>query len=348
MSGCRCRWPGHRGFTLIELLVVISVIALLVGLLLPAVQSAREAARRMQCTNNLKQITLATLNYESVWTTLPRGGFLQQICAGSGFFDPTGIPYISGGVFLTLLPYLDQRPLYDAMNLDVNVWTAINATISATGLSTLWCPSDPGMSRPRTVPDGSFYDPGPFTMNFTSYAGNCGTWSLGWTPQNNGQLNGLFLREAVVPLASVTDGPSNTLAFGEHAQPILSPDDQLGWHWWPSGYVPDTLFITLYPMNPQRATAEIPDFIGFDSYTLAASSLHPGGCNFAFLDGSVRFLKETIDCWRIDPATGLPPGISIDPTPIGGNLRVAPGTRFGVYQALSTRNGGEVIDAGSY
>ena len=149
MSGCRFRWTGRRGFTLIELLVVISVIGVLVGLLLPAVQSAREAARRMQCTNNLKQIVLATHGYVDVWTTLPRGGFLQQVFAGSGFYDSSGIPYISGGVFLLLLPYLDQRPLYDAMNFDVNVFTAINATISATGLSTLWCPSDPGVSNPQ-------------------------------------------------------------------------------------------------------------------------------------------------------------------------------------------------------
>jgi prepilin-type N-terminal cleavage/methylation domain-containing protein/prepilin-type processing-associated H-X9-DG protein len=349
MSAYRSRWSGRRGFTLIELLVVISVIAILVGLLLPAVQSAREAARRMQCTNNLKQITLATLNYESAWTTLPRGGFLQRPFAGSGFYVPTtGYPYISGGAFLGLLPYLDQRPLYDAMNFDVNVWTAINATISATGLSTLWCPSDPGVSRSRTLSDGNFNDPGSYTMNYTSYAGNCGSWSLGWTPQNNGQLNGLFLREAVLPLASVTDGSSNTMAFGEHAQAILSPGDQLCYHWWPSGYVPDTLFITLYPMNPQRAMADTPDFISFDSYTLAASSLHPGGCHFAFLDGSVRFLKETIDCWPINPTTGYPPGISFEPIPNGAIVHVAPRTRFPVYQALSTRNGGEVIDAGSY
>jgi prepilin-type N-terminal cleavage/methylation domain-containing protein/prepilin-type processing-associated H-X9-DG protein len=349
MSGYRSRWPGHRGFTLIELLVVISVIAILVGLVLPAVQSAREAARRMQCANNLKQIALATHGYVDVWTTLPRDGFLQQVSAGSGYYDSAGYPYISGGVFLLVMPYLDQRPLYNAMNFDVHIFTAVNATISATGVSTLWCPSDPGVSSPRTMPDGSFYDSGPFTMNYTSYAGNCGTWSLGWNPQYNDKLNGLFLREAAVPIASVTDGWSHTIAFGEKSRAILPPGDQLCWHWWPSGWVPDTLFITLYPMNPQRQMADIPDFLDNDSYIYAASSQHPGGCNFAFLDGSVRLLKETIACWRIDPATGLPPGISIDPAPHwGGILHIAPGTSFPVYQALSTRNGGEVIDAGSY
>ena len=130
------RYSRHA-FTLIELLVVLAVIALLVGLLLPAVQAAREAARRMQCANNLKQIALATLNYESVWAALPRDAFLQRVSAGSGYYDSAGNPYVSGGVFVLLCPYLDQRPLYDAMNFDVHVWTAINATISATGLSTL-------------------------------------------------------------------------------------------------------------------------------------------------------------------------------------------------------------------
>ena len=101
-------------------------------------------------------------------------------------------------------------------------------------------------------------------------------------------------------------------------------------------------------MNPQRTMADIPDFQGNDAYISAVSSLHPGGCHFAFLDGSVRFVKETIDCWRINPATGLPRGISFDPTTLGVIVRVAPGTQFPVYQALSTRNGGEVIDSSSY
>src|SRR5262245_10714677 len=131
----------RRAFSLIELLVVISIIGRLIALLLPAVQAAREAARRIQCTNTLKQIALATHAYADIWATLPRGGFLQQISAGSGLYDPAGGPYLSGGVFLGLLPHLEQRPLYDAMNFQVNVFTAINATVSATGIATLWCPS---------------------------------------------------------------------------------------------------------------------------------------------------------------------------------------------------------------
>jgi prepilin-type N-terminal cleavage/methylation domain-containing protein/prepilin-type processing-associated H-X9-DG protein len=337
------RSPERGGFTLIELLVVIAIIGVLVGLLLPAVQSAREAARRIQCNNNLKQIALATHGYVDVWATLPRGGCLQQISAGSGLYDSSGSPYLSGGVFLGLLPYMDQRPLYDAMNFQLNIWTAVNATVSATGINTLWCPSDSGTSDPQTVSDGSFYDPGPFTMYYTSYAGNFGTWHMGWTPQYNDRLNGLFNADGAVRMASVTDGLSNTIAFGEHARAILPAADQLCWHWWPSGYLGDAIFVTLYPMNPQRTISDIADLGG--AYTLATSSQHPGGCNFAFLDGSVRFLKDTIDCWKVDSTTGLPPGISFDST---GLVQVAPGTRFGVYQNLSTRNGGEVISSDAF
>jgi prepilin-type N-terminal cleavage/methylation domain-containing protein/prepilin-type processing-associated H-X9-DG protein len=331
------RQNAVRGFTLIEVLTVIAVIGVLIALLLPAVQAARESARRMQCTNNLKQIALAAFNYADVWGTLPIGGAPQSIVAGTA---PT---YTSGGVFLTLMPYIEQRHVFDAMNFDVNVWTAINATVSAVGIATLWCPSDPGIGDPQTLPDGGFWDPGPFKMHYTSYSGSLGSWIV--FPQFNAHANGLFMGEGAVRLASITDGLSQTIAFGEHTRAILSTDDQLWWHWWPSGSHGDTLGDTLYPINPQRVIPYFNDIGGSPVYAVAASSRHPGGANFAFADVSVRFLKETIDCWNIDPATGLPPGIWYAPV---GLVHVAPRTRFPVYQALSTRNGGEVIDAASY
>jgi prepilin-type processing-associated H-X9-DG protein len=330
---------------LIELLVVIAVIGVLVGLLLPAVQSAREAARRIQCTNNLKQIALAAHNYDDAWTTLPRGAYLQRFTAGGGFTESNGNPYLSGSFFVSLLPYLEQGPTYHAMNFDVNIYTAINATVSATGIAALWCPSDSGVGEPQSLPDGSFYDPGPFTMYYTSYNGNLGTWHVGWQPKYNDRLNGLFNADGAVRLTSVTDGNSNTLAFGEQSRAILTSADQLCWHWWTAGDPGDTLFLSFFPINPQKALDYSANFSGEAAYILAASSQHPGGCNFAFLDGSVRFIKETVDSWKIDPGTGLPPGISFDST---GLVLVAAGTRFPVYQALSTRNGGEVVSANAY
>src|SRR5262249_7104767 len=115
---------------------------------------------------------------------------------------------------------------------------------------------------------------------------------------------------APVKLASVTDGTSNTIAFGEHAHGLLSrtPPDNYGfiefydWNWWVWGNYGDTLFTAFYPMNPQkRLRTGYYNYTQGDDVVVAASSFHPGGCNFAFLDGSVRFLKESIDCWPLNP-----------------------------------------------
>jgi prepilin-type N-terminal cleavage/methylation domain-containing protein/prepilin-type processing-associated H-X9-DG protein len=349
MSTPKVRSAGRLGFTLIELLVVISVIGALIGLLLPAVQAAREAARRAQCVNNLKQIALASHNYLDAFGALPQGVTLQADGHYPGT-DPNHI-WTSHSIFVAMLPQLGQQPLFNAINFDVNAFNSPNFTMQAIGISTLWCPSDYRVSEPGRFPngDGSPIDPGLSVACYTSYAGNSGTWMLyQWQdPPPQPTMNGLFHVQSSVSLAQITDGTSNTIAFSERAHTLLDDESALWWNWWASGNYGDTLFCTLFPMNPFRRVGGL--FVSSgdartDAYISGASSMHPGGCNFAFADGSVRFLKDTIGTWPYDQKTGFPVGLTFDPK---GPYKVAPGTRPGVYQFLSTRNGGEVVDAAS-
>jgi len=350
MAPSSARRATRRGFTLIELLVVIAIIGVLIALLLPAVQQAREAARKMQCTNNLKQIALAAHNYAGTQNVLPQGMCLQFPYSVAGLWT-------SGSMFVPLGQYMEQRPLYDAMNFDWNMYNVVNVTISGIGVSALWCPSDGGVDRVRTLDPSICFDPlGPnqqMNMYYTSYAGCAGTWwYFSLNPKKISQSNGLFFIRSAIKYADITDGLSSTIAFGERAHTLLSEDDQINWHWWTSGNYGDTMFNTLYPINPFRklqiGTGGATDNNGqggLDAYVSSASSFHPNGANFAFMDGSVHFLKDSIDTWKYNPATGYPLSVSLD---ANGFYVVAPGTRFGVYQALSTRKGGEIISADQY
>jgi prepilin-type N-terminal cleavage/methylation domain-containing protein/prepilin-type processing-associated H-X9-DG protein len=374
MRSSKARSARNRGFTLIELLVVIAIIAVLIGLLLPAVQSAREAARRIQCTNNLKQIILALHNYESAHGSFPPG-YCWQAYAGN---------YSDGaGHFVRIAPYLEQSGLFNAMNFNIPMFRDENTTITGTALSLLACPSDGETLGYRyTYPAGTVL-PGPMPMTYSSYAGNMGTWptfgyvsttsagdqaslsavngvlfNIGYPPGNPVTIYGTPYpgRPSISPvrIASVTDGTSNTIAYGEHAHGLFSRtadsngiSDFNDWNWWVSGNFGDTLFTTYFPMNPQKKLAtgycEGGAFIQGDDMVTAASSFHPGGANFAFCDGSVRFLKESIDSWSIDQATCLPQGVTYQApfyTPKPGAVRV--------YQALSTRAGDEVVSADAY
>jgi prepilin-type N-terminal cleavage/methylation domain-containing protein/prepilin-type processing-associated H-X9-DG protein len=363
-----------RGFTLIELLVVIAIIAVLIALLLPAVQAAREAARRAQCVNNLKQLGLAVHNYVSANEAMPMGMQWQHYRATPCGYSTTV------SMFPALCLYMEQQQIYNANNFSLNQFLPDNQSVHSMGISTLWCPSDPTSSQAAQMGTGDFFGvvPGiPLTMQFSNYGGNSGTWdylpypntydcplSAAYYGQMISSMNGIFYMDSSVRIASITDGTSNTFLFSERARQILINDrnDPNGnppgqgvysvwaeWHWWDSGNYGDTMFDTLYPINAWKklkdgAIADPPNSHNNSTiWTVSVSSMHPGGANFCMADGSVRFLKETLASWPVaDKAGGLPPNVSIS-----GNIYVVTGP-LGVYQQLSTRNGGEVVSSDAF
>jgi prepilin-type N-terminal cleavage/methylation domain-containing protein/prepilin-type processing-associated H-X9-DG protein len=354
-----------RGFTLIELLVVIAIIAVLIALLLPAVQSAREAARRMQCTNNLKQITLAMMNYESGNGSLPMGWFRAWRYDTKSWND-------SAGPMVVLSQYYEQGNIFNTWNSSIYMYLAENSTLNGIGNQVLWCPSDAKIVN-AVFNFTNVNGPSPtgdVPITFSSYCGNIG--DVYYDPHDTdanypallNQMNGIFYKcgfpswvpnpnglsynpgsVGPVKLAGITDGTSNTIAFGEHAHSLLDgiDSDFSCWNWWTSGNYGDTMFTTLYPMNPFKKVGKVYNYGGGDDYVMAASSLHPGGANFSFCDGSVRFIKETINSWPLGP-NSQPIGL----TNTAGMFNFASGMRIGTYQALSTRAGGEVISADAY
>jgi len=351
----------RSGFTLIELLVVIAIIAVLIALLLPAVQSAREAARRSQCTNNLKQLALAAMNYESSVGSFPMGDHM-----GRNWQDASLIRQ-DFGHFVGLTQFYEQGNIFNALNSSVMIYMYPNSTVNGFGLSILWCPSDgiiAGLRYPGMPGDG--WDNSPIPMTYSSYAGNLGPLIYQWNDPSLNTMQGIFAHTGnqiaggtanfpTVKIASITDGTSNTFIYGEHAHSkisALSPTntDLYGINWWTSGDYGDTTFSSIFPPNyfssedqslaATNPNAQIQIVPRQGNFVDTATSMHPGGCNFAFCDGSVHFIKNSINSWN--PRAITTNGNS---NAYAYNLN---GQTYGVYQALSTRNGGEVISSDAY
>jgi prepilin-type processing-associated H-X9-DG protein len=351
----------HRAaFTLIEILVAIGIITVLIALLLPAVQAAREAARRAQCINNIKQIGLALHGYHDASNCLPPGRFLGFDPRYSGPAPPCTSPIEDKSIFVMILPNLEQYALYNSINQSVSIFANENITIHSNLINTLVCPSDPLGGKVRDlVPDIlSPWVPAPLgvtrRMSYTNYVGCFGTFDVialqrppqcAVAPSLTLQANGTFCDISPINIASITDGLSNTIFLTERS--IVAPeflqlvagDSLTALGWYIPGNLGDTLFTSFYPINMGKKVS----LAAGQKLTYGASSSHSGGVNALMGDGSARFVKETIQSWPTNSITGQPIGVSKAPD---GSWRDLP--PMGVWQILCTRSGNETVSNTDY
>lgn len=312
----------RQAFTLVELLVVIAIIGVLVALLLPAVQAARESARRTQCTNNLKQLGLAVLNFESSNGHLPPAGKSYGWCnsspsAGVSYKNDPETLNVSG--LMLLMPFMDQGAIFDRYDPNSSSTTlnrclspartngplvgdpiaSGNGKLATTRVSTLLCPSDNGdpllpdndiygiASGASLLPSKTNYD---FSVEYWQW--RCNAWAV--TPLETRRM---FGENSDARMALVADGLSNTIAFGEttlentngrcpawayRGWVQVGVDPAQGINIWSSGW-------THLPNPDSNRPPPTPGRVGSWSWP---GSLHPGGCNFTYGDGSVHFLEE--------------------------------------------------------
>jgi len=364
-----CRTPPRLAFTLVELLVVIAIIGVLVALLLPAVQSAREAARRTSCNNKLKQSALALHNYEATFKTFParQGGSGTVMDVNT---RPTHCLLLAGWV--ALLPFTEQQAVYDqAYSIQIqpfadNAWTLFDPIH-------LQCPSDNGKTDPN---------PGRATRGHTSYAfcnGDDYTASQIMPDERQNatlaalmapiKTRGVFGRHSYTRLAEITDGTSNTIALGERQRPnkvydkgsvavdasanpanyvplscramfsgqnynpsvtIFTSDDAPGYRW----AAGNAYFAALSTILPPNSAVCVFGNSGAISAHLfpgiwSATSEHPGGVQIAMSDGSTRFISNNVDCGNL--------------AVVAPNADSGAGSPYGVWGALGSKSGGDAV-----
>jgi len=322
--------PPGRGFTLIELLVATLILAVLIALLLPAVQAAREAARRVQCQNNLKQVGLALHGYHDAWLSFPPAYLTRP---------STGLELGPGWAWGALiLPHLDQRPLYDAANFDFSYGDPnspddaglgglfANATARRAVVSVFLCPSGGGSDGPLDLGAGS-----------GSVDGTAGQYvsSAGWIDSSRPPIRGtgVLYPNSRVSLADIGDGAGATLMAGERSRDLADatwsgvfgsraePIPLCTKKGRPVRSCVAMMFLLMGRSGPAAdvVSGSVPGGQAPNAQGAGAdgfASRHPGGCQFLLADGSVRFIKESV----------APP----------------------VFRALASRAGGEVIGTDAY
>jgi prepilin-type N-terminal cleavage/methylation domain-containing protein/prepilin-type processing-associated H-X9-DG protein len=327
----------RRGFTLIEMLVVLAIIAVLLALLLPAVQKVREAASRVQCLNNLKQIGMALQNYHGFNDQFPPG-FVSQLTDPTWAYppgEPNAFPDEEGpgwSFFTLLLPFLEQDNLYRAIDRTRAISDPVNATARQVAIRTYLCPSDTGPRVINLTTCGTPPDPANTPAVLTDAAVCSYVGCLGGGKDDDPDygaceyqpFNGVFHRNSHVRIADILDGTSTTIGVGERNSRFV----ESSW----VGVVPtqNTVYNQTTPLIPpfdpalnqpcQNWRPPVTAVLAHSRlYTLndpngspaSFHSAHPGGGNFVFMDGSCRFIHNSIS--------------------------------LNTMRALCTRNGGEII-----
>jgi len=305
----------HRAFTLVELLVVIAIIGVLIALLLPAVQAAREAARRAQCTNNLKQIGLALHNYEGSFKVYPPG---RVGCDGVNLNAPEcpdSKQYVGTSGLVLILPFMELQPLYDEFDLTdgpwaySTTWVAKNAYAIGQPVESYICPSDnpERFSVDLVAPNYHISDTPTAVGNYAFVTGKFGPDDDKIGSLTKYENSGVFYYLRTHAVREITDGLSHTMFVGEVIEPH-TPNSSNIWT-----YALRLLDCQRSTRNPLNTRPGLGESFAKDNYeaNAAFASQHPGGANFLFGDGHAAFLSDNIDLLT--------------------------------YRAYSTRSGGEAI-----